>query len=709
MNARTTTKKPPTKAKAHPSKRWSQLQPILMGALLLAASVAAFVLYKPASLLSLLNLRPVQLPKSGKGVAIYDRNDQITCTIYGERNQEPVHLQAISQNLKQAFIAAEDHDFYSHEGVNPLSVLRAVLVDISRGHPLQGGSTISQQLVKNLYFEGKKRNLPDKMAEAVMALDMERRYNKDEIFESYLNCVYFGNGAYGIERASEQYFGKHALQLDTAQSAFLAGLVNAPSELSQPENRTKAIARQQLVINSMRDLGYLDGTLAEKAKHEKLIFHSQLSGAQRYRYYTNAVLQLLKHDFGDGDIYTRGYRVYTYLDPQAQHLAESALTAGIGRAPRGINQGALVSISVADGGILAMVGGAGPYDYNQWNRATSAHTAGSAFKPFVYLTGLISGALTPDMILEDAPLQIKQPGSPLYSPRNFDGQFLGPITIRKALALSRNTCAVRVAQAVGPEAIVNVAHAAGITSPLDTNLALALGSSAVTPLEMANAYATLARDGEYVDAKMVRRVEDADGKPIKQYLQQRHIAFAPEPVAQLVDALQDVVRIGTGKAAALHDRPVAGKTGTADAARDIWFIGFTPDTVTSVWGGNDDNLPVSGRVSGGSVMASIWHDYMRNFYRTHNIAPSEFVSPENPLIDDSQPVLLPEPAPGGFFDGLFGAPLPAPGTAQSQAPQSQWPPTAPNMNSDDQPPFQPPPPKSRRKGFLKRFLDFFHN
>jgi penicillin-binding protein 1A len=680
------------------------MRPMVMSVMLSGLGFFALVTLMPSLLVTAVGLPDPELPAWGNGIAVFDREDKKVCTIYGERDQQPVALKRMSPNIQHAIIAAEDHDFYSHDGINVVSIGRAILVDITHGHPVQGGSTISQQLVKNLYFEGRKRGFIDKVAEAAMALSMERRYSKEEILEAYLNYVYFGNGVYGVERAAQQYFGKHASQLDIAQSAFIAGLVTAPSELSSVDNRKRAIGRQRLVLNSMKELGYATSAQVEKAKAEHLAFHSMSNSVDKYEHYTSELVALLRREFGDKDVYRRGFKVYSYMDSAAQRLAERALASGIRRAPHGINQGALVSISVKDGGVIALVGGAGSYDHNQWNRALNPHTAGSSFKPFVYLAALSRGTLTPETLLDDAPLEIKQAGGPVYRPHNFDGNYLGPITIRKAIALSRNTCAVRVAQDVGPDNIVKVAHDAGISSPLDANLSLALGSSAVSPLEMANAYATLARGGEFVDSQLVRRIEDVDGHVLKQYEQKRQRVFDAEPVAELVDALEDVVERGTGTRARLFDRPVAGKTGTSDAAKDIWFIGFTPDTVTAVWGGNDENKPVPGHVSGGTVMAGIWQEYMRSFYREHPSPPGEFIAPEHPLMEEPEPIhILPEPA--GIFDRLF-APFTGGGPVVREYHWSQPPAREHIRKQRPEPYYGDNQSMPRRRGLIRRFFDF---
>jgi 1A family penicillin-binding protein len=531
--------------------------------------------------------------------------------------------------MQQAILAAEDHHFYEHHGVNPISIFRAFFANMQAGKVVEGGSTITQQLVKNLFFEEPRRNIERKVKEAVMAWQLERTYSKDRILEMYLNQVYFGNGAYGIQRAAYRYFDKSAAELTLPEAAFLSGLVKAPSELSTSANRAQAISRQHEILDKMVEYGYITAKQAKAAKEQKLAFKKGTNSLERFPFYISEVLQILRSRFSQAEMSKQGLRVYTCLDPAAQEIAEQTLSEGIKHAPKGVTQGALVSVSVRDGSVVALVGGVGNFWKNQWNRATNPHTAGSSFKPFVYLTAFIKGILTPDSIIADEPLVIHQPwGLPDYSPKNFDHKFMGKITIRKALTLSRNVCSVRVAQLADVNSIVETARLAGITSKLDPNLSLALGSSAVSPLEMAGAYATLARAGVAIKPQIIRRIENSKGQVIEVFEPKVDKVFDPEPVYNLVDILQDVVRYGTGTQARLADRPVAGKTGTADEAKDIWFIGFTPDMATAVWGGNDDNLPIPGTyVTGGTVMAKIWRDYNKAYYEKYPTPPGSFIAP----------------------------------------------------------------------------------
>ncbi len=579
------------------------------------------------------------LPGQTSGLRLYDRKDKLLCVMFEDRDFYPVPLNKVSKGIQNAIITSEDRSFYTHHGIDPTGVTRAIFTDIKAHKMLQGGSTLTQQLIKNLYFSSEKRTLTAKLEEVILAVELDLRYSKELILETYLNYVYFGKGCYGIERAAEKYFGKTAETLSLAESAYLAGLVNAPSELSTKEHHDDAVERQQKILSDMAKLGYVNEDQATKAKKEKLVFKQVVSDREGAAYYLEYVIKNLQGKFSETDLWSKGWRVYTNIDPRAQSQALKVLTQGIYKAPVGVSQGALVSISVDDGGVLAMVGGAGSFEKSPWNRALSPHTAGSAFKPFVYLTGIRTGQLQPTSVIDDSPLTMALAGkNETYSPKNFDGQFMGPLSVRMALALSRNVCAVRVAQMVGIRPIIDTARAAGVTdSKLEPTIALALGASAVTPLEMANSYATFARGGIYLPPTFIRKVLDSDGKIISQEQPLPRKVFDAEPVAQLVDIMRDVVNLGTGKAARLDGREVAGKTGTADGARDVWFVGFTTDTATAVWAGNDSDKPIVGNVvTGGSVTAGIWRNYMNCYYTDHHIPATTFARPSTPYIAPDQ-------------------------------------------------------------------------
>lgn len=575
--------------------------------------------------------------KAGYGIRFYDKNDKLVCVMSGTEERMPVKLNNISHYMQEAVIAAEDHSFYTHHGIDPAGIARALLVDLKSGHVVEGGSTITQQLAKNLYSKSAPRTVLRKAKEALIAWQLESKNSKDRILETYLNEIYFGRNAYGIERAAEEYFGKTADKLTLAESAYLAGLISSPSRLSAPSNLIDALSRQAYVLDNMAECKFITRKQANAAKTNKLAFRKSNSNVSDNMYYLDAAMDSLRHTPGfSQDLDKRGFNVYTNLDQSAQHNAVQAITRGVMHAPRGVSQAALVSISVPDSAVIAIVGGAGDFWKHQWNRATSPHTVGSAFKPFVYLAGLISGTITPHTVLYDQPITIAQPNAGLYTPRNFDHMFMGALTVREALAHSRNVCAVEIANNTGVDKIIETARAAGISSSLYPGLSLALGACAVSPMEMATAYSTFARGGIAEAPIIIRKVTDSGGNIVLNNSPAPRRVFDEESVAELVDIMQDVVQHGTGTAAQLPGRAVAGKTGTADQAKDIWFVGFTPDIVTATWGGNDRQIAVPGtRVTGGSVMAGMWKDYMQSYYKGHPTPALAFNPPEHPL--DRQP------------------------------------------------------------------------
>ena len=569
-------------------------------------------LMKVPNLTFLEHYNPVQT------IQFYDIHDKLIVAVDGAEKRILIPISSVSPAMKKALLAAEDHHFYEHKGVSFVGIFRAMLSNATHGKVVEGGSTITQQLAKNLFFEGEKRSFDLKAAELIIALTLENLYSKDKILELYLNEVYFGNKSYGIEQAARNYFGKKASQLDLAESAFLAGIIRYPRG-GAPQYRANAIARQQEVLSKMQQYGFITDLEKMWASQTMLNFKAAPKVAEKvkipkYPYYVGAVIDQLRGKYNAASIERQGLKVYTNLDTIAQDTAERALSQGLARAPYGVNQGALVSIRVSDGAVLALVGGVGNYEENQWNCATNPHTAGSAFKPFVYLAAFERGVINEYSSVDDTPFAVADNRGKEYKPKNYDGKFLGEITIAKAFAYSRNIPAIRVGQAVGVESIINVAERCGIPEPLAPEMALSLGCSAVSPLHMANAYATLARGGTYVTPLLVRRVETRTGHVLDKFGQEWTTAVDRSAVAQIVDLMQDCVAQGTGQLARLADHPVAGKTGTADHGKDLWFVGFTPDMATAVWGGNKDNKPVGGSVTGGTVMARIYHDYQQSYY-----------------------------------------------------------------------------------------------
>lgn len=614
--------------------------------LLTAFGICVLTIFVWIDLAKVPNLSELERYNAGAALALYDANDKLISEFPAEQQREVVRLCDISPNLTRAVLTAEDHNFFEHHGVSVEGILRAAVANLSAGKQVQGGSTLTQQLVKNVFFENQQRTIPLKLAESLVAGQIENRYSKEKILEIYLNQIYFGSGAYGIEQAARAYFGKHATELSIGESAYLAGLIKSPSVLSAPGNRGRAMERQQYVLRKMHEYGFINDRDIWDAQHERMIIfnrkpkeYEQAQFVPRYPYYSNYVASMVTSSIQ----YRRhkGLKVYTNLDPKAQQAAEQTLNAYQKHLPRGIDQAALASLRLSDGAVVALVGGVGPYLSHQWNSAVHPHTMGSAFKPFVYLTAFEQRIMTPNSQISDAPLTILDEGN-VWEPANFDKKYMGIITVEQALAYSRNVCSIRCAQQTGVGPIIDTASRAGIRDKLASTLSLALGSSASSPLSMANAYATIARGGMYEEPQFIRRVEDERGNVIVTNSSVSVRSLDLDATTKLVEVLIKVVESGTGTRARLPGIPVAGKTGTADDGRDLWFVGFTPDLVTAVWAGNSQHKPVYGMdVTGGHVPAVMWKNYNMAYYRTHP-------KPKEHLICVSDGKLQPLSGPGSI-------------------------------------------------------------
>jgi len=584
-------------------------------------------------------VRLPSLATQAEGISIFDKNDKLVTIVQQEGEREPIALSSMSPNVRNALIAVEDRNFYHHFGVDPFGVGRAIFTNIKEGELQQGGSTLTQQLMKTKYFGFQDRSMRRKILEIFMAIDVENGYSKDKILETYLNEVYFGRGAYGIERASRTYFNKATLNLTVPEAAFLAGLIKAPSSYGNPNNLDKAIKRQKDVLRDMAECGFIKQEELASMQNIKLAFKAG-PRKLKFPFYVLHCVDIVKKEIGENEIWKKPIKIYTYLDQQAQTEAEAALWAGVRKAPKGVNQGALVSMNIKDGSVFALVGAAN-FEQNQWNRAINPHTTGSSFKPFVYLTGLITGSLNPDSVIVDEPLTINdQRGGGAYTPKNYDNQYMGPLNVRDALKYSRNVCAVKACVDAGPQNVAQTAMKAGITAQMEPSPSLALGTAAVTPMEMATAYATIARGGLFIAPIFVRRIVDQDNHVMREFKTAKKEVLPQEPCLQIIDAMIDVVKDGTGKRAFLPGVEVAGKTGTSDEQKDLWFVGMTPEVVTAVWTGNDANDPVHARAAtGGVVPAAIWSNYMRKYYVRHPKKVLAFANPQ---------VALNEGMPGNF-------------------------------------------------------------
>jgi penicillin-binding protein 1A len=602
---------------------------VLVLAVLVAAGVIAGVVSSYSRHLPDLNrMADLQPSRSTKIVA---RDGTLLASLYHE-NRTWVSIDRIPQMVRNAFIATEDRNFYSHHGIDFGGIARAAWADYHHER-FQGASTITQQLARALFLSNEVK-VSRKIQEALLAMEIERQYTKDEILERYLNLIYFGSGAYGIEAASHTYFGTDVGHLRIGQAAMLAGMPAAPSIYSPYVNIDHAKERQAHVLERMVAAKFI--TQEESDRESRLplgLVGERPSGLTgfRYPYFTTYVNQLVERQFGEQATYEGGLEVTTTLDPRMQKLAESAVDWGIDRAVAegiGAHQGALVAIRPSTGEIVAMVGGAGGFTLkNQFNRAWQARRQpGSSFKAFVYTTAIDSG-MPPTTIVQDTPISYPMGDGTQWRPMDDDGRFYGAMTLRYALAQSRNVVAVKLAEKIGIDRVIQYAKRMGIKEELEPNLSLALGSSVVSPLDMASGYSTLANGGVHIDPSPIRVVRDSLGTIVldNRFPQETEVIGAGTAYV-MTTMLQSVIAEGTGYPNAVIDRPAAGKTGTTSDFRDAWFVGFTPDLVTAVWIGNDDYHRMN-ESYGGNIPARIWARFMRA--ALEKTPKNDFVQPPN--------------------------------------------------------------------------------
>ncbi len=545
------------------------------------------------------DVRQIAQPERRPAITLLS-DDGTVFARYGDLTGQRVTIKDVPPHLVEAILAIEDRRFYDHFGLDIFGLLRAAVHNVRAGRVVQGGSTITQQLAKNLFLTP-ERTTRRKVQEMLLAFWLEHTYTKDQILTAYLNRVYLGAGAYGVDAAADIYFGKHVGALNLRECATLAGLLRAPSRFAPTNNPELAMRRTKTVLAAMVDAGYITEA-EEKAAFAAAPMPQRKPGATADGHYfadwivdqVNALLENAPQDIV----------VLTTLDVRLQRTAENKLENLLAKdgVARKVEEGALISMT-KDGAVRAMVGGR-DYAESQFNRATQAmRQPGSSFKPVIYLAAILQG-LVPDEVFEDAPIKIGK-----WSPANYDGKYRGPMRVREALAESINTIAVRVLQKAGVSKVIETARALGVTSKIDADLSLALGTNTLTPLELTGIYAALATGGRAVTPYGIKEIRSKDGKVLYHRDEVTFpITVDPASVATLVQMMTEVVSYGTGTRARL-DRPVAGKTGTSSDYRDAWFLGFTGNYVTGVWLGNDDNKPMK-KVTGGSLPAALWHDYM---------------------------------------------------------------------------------------------------
>lgn len=607
----------------------------------------------------------LKIPEQEPGILIL-ASDGSTLAEQGSFNGDDVRISDLPDYVPNAFLAIEDRRFRSHYGVDPIGILRAMYTNYRTGHLVQGGSTLTQQLAKNLFLTP-DRTLERKLQEVVLAVWLETKYTKDEILQLYLNRVYFGAGAIGIEKAARAYYQKSAADLTLAEAATLAGVVKAPSAANPISNPQAAAERAKLVIQAMVEAGFITEADAAQSADQPAEVKSQAYLSAR-----NFVVDWVKEQLPEFvKDYDQSLVVETTIDPTLQVQSELVLSKTLSTEGEKLHasEGAFVMMD-GSGAVLAMVGGKS-YKKSQFNRATKAkRQPGSAFKPFVYLAALEHG-FTPETVEVDEPVRIGN-----WQPENYRKKYLGPVSLETALALSLNTVAAKLVVEVGPDAVAAVAHRLGITSPLGKDASIALGTSEVTLLELTSAFVPFSNGGYPVTPYAVSRIRTRDGKVVYE----RNGSGFPKAITDhdlynMNRMMRLVVTDGTGNRAEFPDFDIAGKTGTSQDYRDAWFIGYTSELIAGVWVGNDDNSPTK-KVTGGLLPAEIWRGVMEPAHR--GLTPRPL--PGDPLVASQQePTTISEvqydqgaaeedalPPPqqerprargGGFLERLFGGGL----------------------------------------------------
>ena len=562
---------------------------------------------------------------------LYDINGKPVKSFY-EQDRVIVSLDEVPQHLINAFIAVEDRSFYRHWGLNMLAIGKAFYEDVRALRIVRGASTITQQLARNLFLT-QERTLTRKIKEAIVAVKIERHYTKDEILQMYLNQIYFGDGAYGVEAAARQLFGKSARDLTLAESAMLAGLPRNPMAYSPRRHMDVAKHRQAIVLRSMNEVGMITAAEAAEAKADTIRL-SEREKAEPGAYFAEHVRRKLERDYGASAIYREGLRVYTTLDLDLQMAAERAVeehlqrlegafayvprdTAGIEATPDDVVQtdyiqGALVAIDPTTGYVLAMVGGR-DYVESNWNRATqSLRQPGSAFKVFVY-TAAIDNGYTPSDIIMDDPMVVDMPDGSQWRPKNYKDQYYGPVTLRYALAKSINIPAIKLADRLGQDTIVEYSRRMGISSRLRPYRSIALGAFEVTLLELTSAIGVLATSGIRAEPMTIIKIETRDGEVLERNGPVKTEVLNAQTAYVVTDMLKSVVDYGTAASVKWRglEKTVAGKTGTTDEYTDAWFVGYSPDIVAGVWVGFDAKVTMGEKQEGARVALPIWVNFMK--------------------------------------------------------------------------------------------------
>jgi penicillin-binding protein 1A len=563
-------------------------------------------------------IRTLESFKPSSITRIYSADEVLLAEFYLEK-RDPVPIKIIPDYLKNALIVTEDRSFYQHSGIDLKGILRAIYRDIKAGKFVEGASTLTQQLSKTLFLQPRK-TLLRKAKEAFLSFQIERRYTKDEILELYLNQVYFGSGAYGVESAARIYFGKPVSDLDLSECALLAGLPKSPSRYSPLIDKDLALKRRNIVLKQMKDTGVISQAVFNIAKEEPLNLVKQNKTSVKAPYFIESIKLFLENTIGSSRLYKGGLTVITTLEFKLQKAAELAVEKGLSALEHRMKQQliknpdpqcALVSLDVLSGGILAMVGGS-DFSKTRFNRATIAkRQPGSAFKPIVYAYAIEQG-FSQNKIILDAPVVFKIGNRKKeWEPKNFSGDYKGEMTLRMALALSKNIPAVRLIEMLGPSSVVRFAHSMGIESTLYPNLSLALGTSGVKLINLTAAYSVFPNKGKLIEPYGVVEVVDANGRLVWRVKPQKKAVMSRESAAIITDMLRSVIQNGTAKKAKVIQRPIAGKTGTTDEFKDALFIGFSPSITTGVWVGQDTFATIGKGETGARAALPIWIEFMQ--------------------------------------------------------------------------------------------------
>lgn len=615
-----TTKRNPRKWGAQPLLIiiWTSCFMVTVGTVLLMMS---YMLLDLPSITQLKNYQPPMVTE------VYSSDGKILAYWY-EQKRWPVPIKKIPKNLINAFLAAEDSRFYEHRGIDFIGVLRAALKNVKAGGIVQGASTITQQVTRALLLTREKSWIR-KLKEAILAWQIDGTLSKDQILNIYLNQIYLGGGAYGVEAAARTYFAKHVHDLNIAECAMIAGLTQAPSKYNPLRHYKRARRRQKYVLRRMFEEGFITWKQHDKALAFNLKLESEkLRPPAGSEYFIQDVKKELLRRYGAKRLFTEGFRIFTTLDSTWQENAfrfvKKGLAKVIGRhrkdkALRKNIQSALLSMDAQTGAIKAMIGGT-DYSRNQYNLATQGRMQpGSSFKPIVYCAAMQKGLIQPNTIIVDEPISLRgSDNNKIWKPRNFDKSYMGPITIRTGLTYSRNIISVKVARLEGINTIIRQAREMGITVPLSHNLSIALGSSAVPLIQMVRAYSTFVNNGQVVLPQLIEQVADRQGRIIEMLDPEFHRALDPVTAFQMAYLLMGVVQDGTGRRARSLGIPAGGKTGTTDNYKDAWFIGFSPEVVTGVWVGRRDQKSLGRLETGGKVACPIWTAFMKTTLRNLN-------------------------------------------------------------------------------------------